>query len=232
MSPSSHSPPGIRDADRPASSRAASKRATRRALIRAAHQAFAEEGLEAPSLDAICARAGFTRGAFYVHFRSRDDLVVAVMEETLRELVDGVVAAGGGARDLEEAVTRYTAVARFLRAQEAQGAHRVPFHQVLQAARRAPRIAALLRRVVAEARARLERAARRAQEEGRVNERAEPPELAVLLLLAALGVIVAEELEIPFDAEAAGEALLRLLAAPDPRAGGPTPPRASEDESL
>lgn len=203
-----------------AAGRAASKRATRRALIRAAHEAFAEEGLEAPSLDAICARAGFTRGAFYVHFHSRDDLVAAVMEETLRELVDGVVAAGGGARDLEEAVTRYTAVARFLRHQGAQGAPRVPFHQVLQAARRAPHIAALLRRVVAEARNRLERAARRAQAEGRVNERAEPAELAVLLLLAALGVIAAEELEIPFDPEAAGNALLRLLASGDPPAGG------------
>src|SRR6185312_1859140 len=35
----------------------------------------------APSLDAICERAGYTRGAFYVHFADRDALLVAAMEK-------------------------------------------------------------------------------------------------------------------------------------------------------
>jgi AcrR family transcriptional regulator len=41
------------------------KQETREAVIRAGMAAFTEEGVDLPSLDAICARAGFTRGAFY-----------------------------------------------------------------------------------------------------------------------------------------------------------------------
>lgn len=67
---------------RPASvSRDQTKQETRDALVSAALALFAEEGLDAPSLDAICDRAGFTRGAFYVHFADRDELLVAVMEK-------------------------------------------------------------------------------------------------------------------------------------------------------
>jgi TetR/AcrR family transcriptional regulator, transcriptional repressor for nem operon len=195
------------------SAREASKRETRRALLRAAREAFAEEGLEGPSLDAICARAGFTRGAFYVHFRSREDLVVAVIEETLREFVDGVVAVEGSAGDVASTIERYTAVARFLRERSGRPATSsgVPFHQILEAARRAPRIGALLRAVSAEARARLERGARAAQAEARLTDRAAPRELATLLLVLALGVLAAEELELPFDLPASRDALLALL---------------------
>ena len=53
----------------------AAKQETREALLQAAMAEFAEKGLDLPSLDAICARAGFTRGAFYVHFRDREELV-------------------------------------------------------------------------------------------------------------------------------------------------------------
>ena len=60
--------------------RAAAKAASREAIITAAIEAFAEQGLDGPSLDDICARAGYTRGAFYVQFKDRDDLIVAVTE--------------------------------------------------------------------------------------------------------------------------------------------------------
>jgi TetR/AcrR family transcriptional regulator, transcriptional repressor for nem operon len=62
-------------------SREESARQTKEALIGAALKLFAEEGLDTPSLDAICDEAGYTRGAFYVHFPDRDALLVAVMEK-------------------------------------------------------------------------------------------------------------------------------------------------------
>ncbi|HKA30465.1 MAG TPA: TetR/AcrR family transcriptional regulator, partial [Candidatus Binatia bacterium] len=70
------------------------KQETRDALIAAGLEAFAEHGLDVPSLDAICSRAGFTRGAFYVHFKDRDDFVVAVMEHVLGGFLDAVIATG------------------------------------------------------------------------------------------------------------------------------------------
>ncbi|QLQ17106.1 MAG: helix-turn-helix transcriptional regulator [Micropruina sp.] len=40
---------------------------------------FAEKGVLAASVEEICEQAGFTRGAFYSNFESKDDLCVAVM---------------------------------------------------------------------------------------------------------------------------------------------------------
>ena len=88
-------------------SREEAKRETRQALLRAGLEEFVERGLDVPSLDAICARAGYTRGAFYVHFRDRDDFIVAVMEVVLGDFLDAIVASDGGGDDLEETVTRF-----------------------------------------------------------------------------------------------------------------------------
>ena len=47
---------------------------TRARLFDAATQLFAEVGLEGASVEAICERAGFTRGAFYSNFETKDEL--------------------------------------------------------------------------------------------------------------------------------------------------------------
>jgi len=47
--------------------------------------------LDTPSLDDICDRAGFTRGAFYVHFADREALLVAVMDHVGESFVPGSV---------------------------------------------------------------------------------------------------------------------------------------------
>lgn len=47
---------------------------TRARLLHAAYEVFAEEGLDGASVEAICERAGFTRGAFYSNFTSKDEL--------------------------------------------------------------------------------------------------------------------------------------------------------------
>ena len=74
--------------------RAAKKRDTRKALIEAAVDLCFAHGLEGPSLDAICAAAGCTRGAFYVHFKTREDIVVAAMDHALGEFLQQLVASG------------------------------------------------------------------------------------------------------------------------------------------
>src|SRR5215470_6239294 len=128
----------------PDDARQLSKQETREALLRAAISEFAEKGLDGPSLDAICARAGFTRGAFYVHFHDRDDLVAAAMERVLRGFVDSVVAQGQGEDDLEATVQRFAAAFGAAHARRSQGdalqdpveawsTPGVPFHQVLAA---------------------------------------------------------------------------------------------------
>ena len=72
----------------PPNSRPVGRRETREALIQAGMAELAGQGLKQPSLDAICARAGFTRGAFYVHFEDREDFIAAVMERVLGGFLD------------------------------------------------------------------------------------------------------------------------------------------------
>jgi len=51
-----------------------SRENTRARLLEAAALVFAEEGLDGATVEAVCERAGFTRGAFYSNFESKDEL--------------------------------------------------------------------------------------------------------------------------------------------------------------
>jgi AcrR family transcriptional regulator len=191
------------------------KQGTREALLDAAMAEFAEKGLDAPSLDAICARAGFTRGAFYVHFRDREDLVAAVMERVLGAFLDAVVAQGTSEGDLDATVERFAAAFTALRASEpssppdparAWGSRGVPFHQVLAACQRSPE---LRRRFVSILEEAIRRVTRAAERQGREH----PEALATLLVLTALGVRSALDLDLRFDETGVRDAALRLLRA-------------------
>ncbi|MCT9820744.1 TetR/AcrR family transcriptional regulator [Microbacterium sp. W1N] len=54
---------------------------TRARLLDAAHEVFAEVGMDAASVETICERAGFTRGAFYSNFESKDELFIALVSQ-------------------------------------------------------------------------------------------------------------------------------------------------------
>lgn len=45
-------------------------------ILRAASNLFRERGLDDVTIDEVTERAGLTRGAFYSHFKSKDDLVI------------------------------------------------------------------------------------------------------------------------------------------------------------
>lgn len=70
----------------------ARRQVTREKLQDAAIEVFAEEGLQGASVEAVCARAGFTRGAFYSNFESKEQLFLALLEREFDRR----------ARDLEE----------------------------------------------------------------------------------------------------------------------------------
>ncbi|WP_299953534.1 TetR/AcrR family transcriptional regulator [uncultured Modestobacter sp.] len=48
-------------------------------LLDAALETFAEQGFDAASVEDVCSRGGFSRGAFYSSFRSKDELFEALM---------------------------------------------------------------------------------------------------------------------------------------------------------
>jgi len=56
---------------------------TRARLIQSAEKIFARDGFEAAKLEEIAADAGYTRGAFYAHFDSKEDLFFALLENEI-----------------------------------------------------------------------------------------------------------------------------------------------------
>jgi len=66
--------------------------ATRRKLLAAAEQIFARSGFEAARLEDIAAKAGYTRGAFYANFDSKEDIFFTLLEEWVTDTIGSLAA--------------------------------------------------------------------------------------------------------------------------------------------
>ena len=60
---------------------------TREKLFEAAARVFEEQGIGGASIEAIAAAAGFTRGAFYSNFTSKDELIIAMLEDHVEQSI-------------------------------------------------------------------------------------------------------------------------------------------------
>lgn len=58
---------------------------TRDKLFEAAATLFEEQGIGGASIEAIAAAAGFTRGAFYSNFKTKDELIIAMLEDHVEQ---------------------------------------------------------------------------------------------------------------------------------------------------
>ncbi len=223
--------------------RAEAKQETREALIAAALAEFAEHGLDAPSLDAICARAGYTRGAFYVHFRDRADLLVAVVEHAMTVFMDAVIATGGAGHDLERTIDRFASavVGSIAGAPSATVANApsgtirdapggviagvpsgnrpklplpagVSFARVLEGVTRDPRLKSGFTMLLVGAAARLEAVTRDGQAAAAIRGDVDAAGIGNLLVLVALGIMVALDVGLPLEPVALRDTVLRLLA--------------------
>lgn len=87
-------------------SRQAAKQASKQALVQSARELFPAQGLDV-SLDDICAHAGYTRGAFYVHFKNRDELILEVMSRVGEEWLDSIFGDEDSEGDLVQLMQRF-----------------------------------------------------------------------------------------------------------------------------
>ena len=60
---------------------------TRDKLFEAAARMFEQDGIGGASIEAIAAEAGFTRGAFYSNFKSKDELIFAMLEDHVEQSI-------------------------------------------------------------------------------------------------------------------------------------------------
>jgi len=71
---------------------------TRECLMRSAASVFARRGLQQASIDEVAEDAGFTKGAFYANFKSKEELFLAMLDERFSERIEEIerVIAGEG----------------------------------------------------------------------------------------------------------------------------------------
>src|SRR5438128_6303174 len=71
---------------------------TRECLMHSAARVFARRGLQQASIDEVAEDAGFTKGAFYANFKSKEELFLAMLDERFAkriEDIEGVIAGEG-----------------------------------------------------------------------------------------------------------------------------------------
>ncbi len=76
-------------------------------LLRAAESVFAEHGLNASKVEHITTRAGVSKGAFYLHFESKDDCWRQIIEGFVAKLVNCLDVPHVAGADLVENVTEH-----------------------------------------------------------------------------------------------------------------------------
>jgi AcrR family transcriptional regulator len=79
-----------------------SREQTTQRLLEAARKMIAKKGLEAASVENIAAAAGYTRGAFYSNFDSKDDLFIELLRREHQKATDQMSALRSDALSLDE----------------------------------------------------------------------------------------------------------------------------------
>jgi TetR/AcrR family transcriptional repressor of nem operon len=79
---------------------------TRRRIVETAAEEFCRNGIDATGLNEVMEAAGLTRGGFYRHFKSKDQLVAEACATGMDTLVEAgnVIASDGGDKDAIEAL--------------------------------------------------------------------------------------------------------------------------------
>jgi AcrR family transcriptional regulator len=72
---------------------------TRNRIIEAAALCFAESGYDGTAVARICETAGVSKGAFYHHFSSKQQLFIVLIDQWLEDLDQHLVALGGQVDD-------------------------------------------------------------------------------------------------------------------------------------
>ncbi len=188
------------------------KKETRQALLAAGLLELSEHGLEAPSLDQICARAGFTRGAFYVHFKDREDFLVSVMDHVLGQFLDVLTSAASFESGGVAQAVRFFCMAADARNAAVHGGKAIRFHHLMEACQRSSVVGQRYRAMVKKAQHLIADGLTRDLSRKALRRDVTPEQVTTLMTALALGVTAMIELDLPVSALSVGETTLSLLA--------------------
>ena len=196
----------------PKTSRAEAKQASREALIKSAKDLMPKKGIDV-SLDELCAHAGYTRGAFHVHFKNRDELTLEVMTVNGELWLNSIFRpqADGKAEDLMTMVQRFLSEMMSGTYPISQEAGLRP-HQLLEACARSDAIKKCYLDLITDSIQRLTQNVKQSQEKQQLNQQVDARQLASILLSLAIGVHTLYDLDYPIDFAKGSMTLLQLLA--------------------
>jgi AcrR family transcriptional regulator len=203
------------------------KAETRARLLTAAADLFAEQGIDAVSVDEVARAAGRTSGAVYAHFGSKQGLLLALLDSWKNSVLTVLLAeVAVSASPDDELAAVWENVARG--ADEESARWSLLEHELRLRAARDPEVAAVLR--ARDEEARRFSARQLAGWTTRVGARppAEPDELAVLVKALLNGLALQRRLDPgSFDDQLALRGLRALLGLENPRSAtlptdGPT----------
>src|SRR5213080_3157042 len=83
------------------------KQATRERIVQAAGRRFKQDGIDGAGLATVMSDSGLTNGAFYAHFKSKEDLVANVLADQLRTQRQGFEGLPSDRAGLEALVRLY-----------------------------------------------------------------------------------------------------------------------------
>lgn len=163
--------------------------ARRQRFIDAAWRCLSQRGYRDTTVDVVCEVAGASKGAFYGYFASKQELLIALLDDQAARLDE--VAAASGARGLEglRAFTRETL-------REAQDPARVQLRaDVFAAVAGDPELRSRLAASVARRRALLRHAVDQMAQRGEILDAARANAVASILLALADGLLLHRALD-------------------------------------
>lgn len=193
--------------------RADAKDATRKALLSAGlEETVARGGLEPPSIDALCARAGFTRGAFYVHFRDREHFEAEMFEWVLNDILRSLwVEAVQDATDVREIVRRFSRRLKERDWPDLHGDIRAGYLAVLRGITAGNPVRSRHATLMSDVLDMLEQNILNGQKDGTLRVDVDARRLASILLLTAIATIVWDDIGIEIDAPSIAGSLVTLI---------------------
>ncbi len=82
---------------------------TRSCLMESAAKVFSRRGLQQASIDEVAEDAGFTKGAFYANFKSKEELFLAMLDERFAERLEQIERAAASDADMDRQVRQASA---------------------------------------------------------------------------------------------------------------------------
>ena len=163
--------------------------ARRAQILDAARRCFLRQGFHETSMHDLFVESGLSSGAVYRYFASKDDVILAVAEENMAEVVTLVhsFATGEAAGGLGDAVARVLDTVRAKH--ESDGIGAIALHVWSEAARK-PALAQRFRTILQTMRADLAAVVAGQQQLGGVPEQASAEAVAVMIMSIVPGYIL------------------------------------------